>query len=85
MRERKRKDWWIGSAQVLVDDNGYARAALIHEGLDRWLLVAPLGCCGASVTAIPGASQERMKRIAEKQLRNLGYLPGRIQNGGGHA
>lgn len=30
MKKRK-KDWWIGSAQVYVDDLGYARGVVIYE------------------------------------------------------
>lgn len=68
----KRKDRWIGSAQVLVDDNGWSRAVLIHETETSYTLVGPLGAT-MPLQERSNPSKQKLKRLIEKELHDAGY------------
>ena len=68
----KKRDRWIGSAQVLIDANGYARAVVIHESAEQWVAIGPVG----TVKAIHDRTYKTesiAKRVLEKELKDAGY------------
>ena len=73
-RKRKRRDRWIGTAQVFVDIAGYARAVLVNERDREYLLLGPLDCCGDNMELKERRGKEGpLKRLIEKELREAGY------------
>jgi hypothetical protein len=73
---KRKKALWIGTAQVLVDVAGHARAVLVHEDEKEWLLIGPIGCLGEGVNEMlerRGTTEQKMKKLIEKELRKAGY------------
>jgi hypothetical protein len=71
----RKKDRWIGTAQVFIDVSGYARAVLIHEDGRRYRLIGPIGCTGEGVDEMKDrtGTESGLKQKIEKELRDAGY------------